>query len=85
MKRSAPSIQSRRLFQRESDVGAAAGARLHGEAHVLVHGEVGEQVGELEGAADAELGAPRRAELGHLDAVEQHGAGAWPAAGPRSG
>jgi hypothetical protein len=31
---------------------------LHGEPHVLVHGEVGEQVGELEGAADAALGPP---------------------------
>ena len=42
MKRSAASIQSRRLIQRDDDVAAAAGARLHGKPHVLVHREVRE-------------------------------------------
>src|SRR5436190_10906659 len=66
----APAVPARK------DVGAAASVGLHGEAHVLVHGEVGEEIGELEGAADAELGPPRRSELRRLDAVDQHGAGA---------
>jgi hypothetical protein len=35
-------------------------ARLDGQAHVLVHREVGEQLRELEGAAQAAVCAPRR-------------------------
>ena len=48
---------------------------LHRQADILVHSQVGEQIGELEGAADAKLGASRRTELCHRDAVDQHGAG----------
>ena len=54
---------------------AAAGARLHGEAHVLEHGEVGEQIGELERAADAARRARAAPQPRDVLAVEQHRAG----------
>src|SRR5262249_38068427 len=68
----APAVPAR------EDTGAATRTRLHGQAHVLVHGEVGEQVGELEGAANAQFGSPRRAKHRHVHAVDQNAAGcAW--------
>ena len=45
---------------------ADAGARLHGEADVLQHGEIGEQVGELERPAEPAPRAQRRRQAGDV-------------------
>jgi hypothetical protein len=70
--------------QREQ-VQAQAGAALHRQPDVLQHRQVGEQVGQLEGAADAAARALRGAEVGDVLAVEPHAAGSRPAAGRTSG
>src|SRR6202171_6641566 len=48
----------------------AAGG-LHGEADVLLHAQVREQIGELEGAAKSSAGSKRRGELRNIGAIEQ--------------
>ena len=54
---------------------AYAGPALHRQAHVFQHRQVRKQVRQLEGAADAEPGAPRRAKAGNVLAVHQHAPG----------
>src|SRR5690606_37486133 len=53
-----------------------AAARLHREAHVLHHGELREEVGELEGATEPQARAARRAQAGDVAPAEAHDAGA---------
>src|SRR6185295_7067170 len=60
---------------RRQQVLAGAGARLHREAHVLQHAQAREQVGELEGAADAAPGALRGGEARDVFAEEGDAAG----------
>jgi hypothetical protein len=61
---------------------ATAGlTRLHRQAHVLAHGEVGEQLRQLEGPAQAAPRAQRCRQAGDVLAVQQHLALHWPAAG----
>jgi hypothetical protein len=45
--------------------------RLHGQSHVLQHGEGREHVGELERAPDPETGARGRAPPGDVPALEE--------------
>ena len=58
--------------QHRQHVQAGAGARLHREAHVLNHRQVREQIGQLEGAADAAPRARGGAEARDVLAVEEH-------------
>src|SRR5438874_4127229 len=51
---------------------AGIGARLHRKAHVLQHREARKQIGQLEGAADAALGALRCAHARDVLAEELH-------------
>jgi len=48
-----------------------AAGRLHGEPDVLLHAQIGEQIGELKGAAETGAGAQRRGKLRDIGAVEQ--------------
>ena len=69
------------LFDAARHLAPARGAeeRAEGEAHrrldrdaqIFVHGEVGEDLGDLEGADDAARDEPRRAEAGDLPPVEE--------------
>ena len=58
---------------------------LRREAHVFDHAEIGEQIGELKRAPDAEPRALRRAELRDVGAVDEDGAARSRATGPTSG
>ena len=51
---------------------------LRDQAHVLAHGEIGKQVGELERAADAAMGALGHARARDVLAVEAHAFRRWP-------
>jgi hypothetical protein len=46
--------------------------RLDGQAHVLVHGEVGEELRQLKRAAQAPMRAPRRRQAGDVFTAQQH-------------
>ncbi len=48
----------------------ACARRLHGQAHVFQNGEIGEQVCQLKGPAQARAGAARRAHAVQAVAVE---------------
>ena len=48
-----------------------AGLRLDGEPHVLGDAEARKEIGQLERAAEAEPGALRRAQAGHVLPVDQ--------------
>ncbi len=59
----------------------APAAGLDGEADILGDAEVGEEIGDLEGAADAALRPPRRPEARNVLSLEQRVAGVagiWP-------
>ncbi len=58
-------------------------ARLHRQAHVLLHAQVREQLRQLEGAAEAAVGARRCRQARDVLAVQQHLPGARAAAARR--
>jgi hypothetical protein len=80
---SASSIQALRRARRATGrcpPGPCRAARLDRQAHVLQHRQVGEQLRELEGPAQAAPRAQRRRQRGDVLAVQPAPARHWPAA-----